>query len=128
MDAIPETQPLAQTPYGNQFKELVLTVGYRCNLRCKSCFIGEKLNDKNTSLTYDDCVGIIESAAKLQTINSVAFVGGEPFLYYPLMLRVASYLYNHYRCPLNVSTNATWSKTKKQTEQLLDPCLHANPP
>jgi MoaA/NifB/PqqE/SkfB family radical SAM enzyme len=90
-------------------------------MRCKSCFIGEKLNDKNTSLTYDDCVGIIESAAKLQTINSVAFVGGEPFLYYPLMLRVASYLYNHYMCPLNVSTNATWSKTKKQTEQLLDP-------
>jgi len=107
--------------YGHNFKQLVLTLGYRCNMNCKSCFLGGKLNDHVTELSYEDCISGIESAARLQTIESVAFVGGEPFVYYPLMLRVASYLNLHYRCPLNVTTNATWAKTPAMTKRLLDP-------
>lgn len=107
-----------------QFDQLVLTLGYRCNMFCSSCFIGERLHDHETELTYEDCVEAIESAARLKTIGSVAFVGGEPFVYYKLMLRVAAYVHRHYQCPLNVTTNASWGKSPEMVQRLLDP-LHA---
>jgi MoaA/NifB/PqqE/SkfB family radical SAM enzyme len=107
--------------FGHDFKQLVLTLGYRCNMLCKHCFIGEKLHDHDTILTYEDCIEAIESASKLQTIRTVAFVGGEPFVYYKLLLRVADYLHTHYRCALNITTNASWAKTPEMTQRLLDP-------
>lgn len=109
--------------FGLAFGQLVLTLGYRCNMLCKSCFIGDKLFDDKTALTYEEAIQIIESAARLQTIRSVAFVGGEPFVYYKLMLRIAAYVHRHYRCPLNVTTNGSWAKTHNSTRRLLDP-LH----
>ena len=110
-----------QNEFRLAFDQLVLTLGYRCNMLCKSCFIGDKLFDHQTALTYEDAVDAIESAARLQTVRSVAFVGGEPFVYYKLMLRIAAYLHRHYRCPLNVTTNGSWAKTPDGTRHLLDP-------
>jgi len=106
---------------GHSFGELVLTLGYRCNMLCKHCFIGEKLNDHETVLSFEEAVQAIETAAKLKTIGAVAFVGGEPFVYYKLMLRLATYIYTHYRCPLNVTTNASWARSPNMTCRLLDP-------
>jgi hypothetical protein len=115
--------PASHIPYGLAFDQLVLTLGYRCNMRCRSCFVGEKLKDRETVLGYRDGVQIIESAAKLGTVGTVALVGGEPFLYYETMLRLATYLWEHYRCPLNVSTNASWARTPEMTRKLLDPLI-----
>ncbi len=119
-----EPPDTVDNPYRVRYAQLVLTLAYGCNMRCPHCFIGEKLDDHETRLSYDDAVQIIESAARLQTIRSVAFVGGEPFLFYKLMLRIAAYVHRHYHCDLNVTTNASWAKTANQTEKLLDP-LHA---
>lgn len=116
--------PAAENPFQLDYKQLVLTLGYRCNMNCKSCFIGDKLSDHETVLTYTDCVDIIETAAHLQTIESVAFVGGEPFVYYKLMLKLATYIHTHYRCPLNITTNASWARSQEMTARLLDPLVH----
>lgn len=109
--------------YKLSFEQLVLTLGYRCNMVCKSCFIGDKLNDHATQLSYDEAVEIIERAARLQTIRTVAFVGGEPFIFYKKMLRIAAYIHQHYSVPLNVTTNGTFAKSEAQARQLLQP-LH----
>jgi len=109
--------------YRLHFDQLVLTLGYRCNLNCPSCFIGEKLNDHESVISYEDAIQAIESTAALQTVGSVAFVGGEPFLYYDLMLKIASYTWKHYQCQLNVSTNATWAKSIEQARVLIQPLL-----
>lgn len=117
------TTDTGDNPFRLSFDQLVLTLGYRCNMSCKSCFVGEKLLDEETKLSYEDAVRIIESAARLQTIKTIAFVGGEPFIYYKLMLRLGSYIASHYGCELNVSTNGSWAKSPKAAHKLLAP-LH----
>ncbi len=111
------------SPYQLSFRQLVLTLGYRCNMVCKSCFIGDKLNDHVTQLSYDDAIQIIESAAQLQSIRAVAFVGGEPFVFYKRMLSIAAYISRHYGCDLNVTTNGSFAKSDAQARKLLTP-LH----
>ena len=108
-------------PFRLAFEQLVLTLGYRCNMVCKSCFIGEMLHDHTTTLTFNEAIRSVESAARLQTIRNVAFVGGEPFIFYKLMLRIGDYIHAHYQCPLNVSTNGTWAKSKVIAHRLLEP-------
>ncbi|MFZ2896773.1 MAG: radical SAM/SPASM domain-containing protein [Saprospiraceae bacterium] len=109
--------------YRLNFKQIVFTLGYRCNLNCPSCFLGNKLNDHKSVIIFKDALDVIESTAALQTIGTIAFVGGEPFLYYDLMLKIASYSWEHYQCALNISTNATWANSKKKAWTLLQPLI-----
>ncbi|MBL3565353.1 4Fe-4S cluster-binding domain-containing protein [Rhodovulum sulfidophilum] len=115
--------PGCASPYSLTFRQLVLTLGYRCNMVCKSCFIGDKLNDHETQLSHDQAIEIIESAAKLQSIRAIAFVGGEPFVFYKRMLSIAAYVSRHYGCDLNVTTNGSFAKSDAQARKLLTP-LH----
>lgn len=52
---------------------------YRCNLRCRHCFVGDRLN---SALNFDpDLLDLlIDSCASWQT-KEVTFLGGEPTLY-----------------------------------------------
>lgn len=102
------------------FRDLTLTLTYRCNYRCASCMLGEKLGSKE-ALTYEDAVSIVESAAELRTIERIALVGGEPFLVYPLMLRIADYMWRHYRICLTVSTNGYWARSREAATDRLRP-------
>lgn len=118
---IQATKDANANPFRLTFDQLVLTLGYRCNMVCKSCFIGEKLFDHETQLTYEDAIRVIESAARLQTIGTIAFVGGEPFIFYKLMLKIGAYIHAHYGCPLNVTTNGSWAKSPEAARKLLSP-------
>lgn len=102
------------------FSHLTLTLVYRCNYRCPSCLVGEKLAS-HEHLSYDDAVRIIDSAAELDTIGVVAFVGGEPFLVHPLMVRIAQYIHENYRVPLTASTNSYWARTVDQARRKVEP-------
>lgn len=101
------------------FSELTLTLVYRCNYRCPSCLVGDMLSSKE-HLSYDEAVNIIDSAADLETIGGVAFVGGEPFLVHPLMVRIARYVFERYNVPLTASTNSYWAKSLESARQKLE--------
>jgi organic radical activating enzyme len=102
------------------FSELTLTLVYRCNYRCPSCLVGDKLSSKD-HLSYEEAVKIIDSAGDLETIGAVAFVGGEPFLVHPLMVRIAKYVFGHYHVPLTASTNSYWAKSLENACLKLEP-------
>lgn len=58
---------------------------YMCNSECDHCFLYCGPHAKGT-FTLSQIRQVLDEAAKIGTIESIYFEGGEPFLYYPLML------------------------------------------
>ncbi|KPV65558.1 MAG: Radical SAM superfamily protein [Candidatus Bathyarchaeota archaeon BA1] len=66
--------------------ELHLLLTYQCTRECDHCFVFGSPYAKGV-MTIADVRGILSEAEKLGTIKWIYFEGGEPFLYYPIMLR-----------------------------------------
>lgn len=60
-------------------------LSYRCTYECDHCFVycGPFMGG---TFTLDQIKRVLDEGAKIGTVNSIYFEGGEPFLYYPLML------------------------------------------
>lgn len=58
---------------------------YMCNLKCDHCFLYCGPDAKGT-FTLSQIKKVLNEATKIGTIESIYFEGGEPFLFYPLML------------------------------------------
>jgi hypothetical protein len=59
-----------------------------CNYECDHCFVWGSPFASGT-FTLADIRGVYDEAEKIGTIESIYFEGGEPFLYYPVMLAAA---------------------------------------
>ena len=58
---------------------------YMCNLECDHCFVYSGPNAKGT-FTLDQIRKVLNEATKVGTIKWIYFEGGEPFLFYPIMI------------------------------------------
>ena len=58
---------------------------YMCNSECDHCFIYSGPSAKGT-FTLSQIQKVLDEATKIGTIEWIYFEGGEPFLFYPLML------------------------------------------
>jgi len=58
---------------------------YMCNSECDHCFVYSGPNAKGT-FTIRQIRTVLEESAKIGTVEWVYFEGGEPFLFYPIML------------------------------------------
>jgi pyruvate-formate lyase-activating enzyme len=58
---------------------------YMCNLRCDHCFVYSSPDAKGT-FTLSQIKHVLDEAVKIGTLKSVCFEGGEPFLFYPLLV------------------------------------------
>ncbi len=58
---------------------------YRCTSACRHCFVFGSPDAEGT-FTVAQLRGAFDQIAKLKSVNSVYFEGGEPFLVYPLLL------------------------------------------
>ncbi len=63
-----------------------LLVTYRCDLECDHCFVFGSPGQSGT-MTLDQIRQMLGQAKKLGTVEWIYFEGGEPFLFYPVMLR-----------------------------------------
>ncbi|MBO3803769.1 MAG: radical SAM protein [Candidatus Brockarchaeota archaeon] len=63
-----------------------LLLTYQCNFECDHCFVWGK-HDAKGVMALSDVGVILSEAAKLGTVERIYFEGGEPFLYYPIMLK-----------------------------------------
>lgn len=61
-------------------------LSYQCNFECDHCFVWGGPNQTGV-FTIREILEILEQAKDLGTISSVYFEGGEPFLYYPVLVR-----------------------------------------
>ncbi len=61
---------------------------YRCDLECDHCFVWGSPKASGV-FTLQQMKSILVEAKKLETVDSVSIEGGEPFLYYPIMIKAA---------------------------------------
>jgi len=59
---------------------------YRCDLECDHCFVWGSPKAKGT-FTFRQVKNILQEAKKLKTVDYVSLEGGEPFLYYPSIVK-----------------------------------------
>jgi organic radical activating enzyme len=92
---------------------------YMCNLKCDHCFVYSGPNAKGT-FTLSQIRKVLDEATKIGTIKWIYFEGGEPFLFYPLMLEgikiARSMGFN-----VGVVTNAYYATSEEDAELWLDP-------
>ena len=58
---------------------------YMCTLECEHCFVCSSPSSEGT-LTPGQIAAVLDQTDKLGTVDTVYFEGGEPFLFYPVLL------------------------------------------
>jgi MoaA/NifB/PqqE/SkfB family radical SAM enzyme len=98
---------------------LHLLLTYQCNFECDHCFVWGSPWQSGT-MTLRDVRHILRQAQDLGTVESIYFEGGEPFLYYTLLLngvREAA----HMGFQVGVVSNSYWATDADDAVACLEP-------
>ncbi|MES2979605.1 MAG: radical SAM protein [Pseudomonadota bacterium] len=89
----------------------------RCNIRCRHC-MPECTPEKSTTLGWADLKTLIESAARVPTMKTLCFTGGEAFMY-PELLADCIALTHRLGLESTVISNAFWASSVSNAERML---------
>lgn len=84
---------------------------YSCNFECDHCFLYCSPRSCGT-FTSKQIKDTLDEAVKIGSIENIYFEGGEPFLYYPLMIKGIK-LAKERGFKTGVVTNCYWAQTKE---------------
>jgi len=102
---------------------LHLLLTYRCTHTCDHCFLNCSPRRDGT-FTPEMIDIVLAEAAKMETVNSIYFEGGEPFLYYPLLLAGVGAASDS-GFDVGIVTNAYWAESDSLAELFLAPLAGA---
>jgi organic radical activating enzyme len=92
---------------------------YACNFECDHCFLYCRPNSEGT-FTLKQVREVLDEARKIGTVEWAYFEGGEPFLFYPLMvegIRIA----RHMGYKTGIVTNSYWATSEEDAGLWLKP-------
>lgn len=92
---------------------------YACTMECDHCFLYSGPNAKGT-FTLDQIRTVLHELVKIGTVERVYFEGGEPFMFYPLMVEGVT-LSRDMGFKTGVVTNAYWATSQEDAELWLRP-------
>ena len=92
---------------------------YNCNYECDHCFLYCGPNAEGT-FTLKNIKQILDEAEKLGSIEWIYFEGGEPYLYYPLMLESVR-LATEKGYKTGIVSNGYWGTSVEDAELWLKP-------
>jgi hypothetical protein len=92
---------------------------YACNLECEHCFLYCGPHSQGT-FTLAQVEDALDQAGELGTVEGVYFEGGEPFLYYPLLVEGVSLARARGFQP-GIVTNCYWATSEPDAELWLRP-------
>jgi MoaA/NifB/PqqE/SkfB family radical SAM enzyme len=96
---------------------------YRCDLECDHCFVWGSPKAKGV-FTLKQIRNILTEAKKLGTVNFVAIEGGEPFLYYPIMVKTVEEAVN-LGFHVEILSNCYWATCPEDAIEWLFPIAEA---
>jgi len=96
---------------------------YRCNWECDHCFVWGSPEAKGV-FTFSRIENILTEAKKLGTVSKVSVEGGEPFLYYPIMIKVAKEAVK-LSFHVEVLSNCYWASCPEDAVEWLLPLAEA---
>ncbi|MFX1356954.1 MAG: radical SAM protein [Promethearchaeota archaeon] len=87
---------------------------YACNYECDHCFLYCGPNSKGT-FTMNQIDQVLDEADKIDSMEWIYFEGGEPFLYYPLMVEgIKKAKEKGYK--VGIVTNSYWANCERDAE------------
>lgn len=96
-----------------------ILLSYKCLYECDHCFVYSSPNSKGT-FTLEQIYKVLDEASKIGSVRWIYFEGGEPFLYYPLMLEgIKIAKIRGFR--VGVVTNGYFATTEADAERWLIP-------
>jgi len=90
-----------------------------CNLKCDDCFVYSGPDAKGT-FTLRQVKKTLDEAAKIGTVEWIYFEGGEPFLFYPIMLEGIE-IARKLGFKVGIVTNGYYATSEEDAELWLDP-------
>ncbi len=98
---------------------LHLLLTYQCNFECDHCFVWGSPRQSGT-MTLENVREILGQAKALETVEWIYFEGGEPFLYYPILLQGAM-MAAHMDFKVGIVSNAYWATDVQDAIEWLRP-------
>lgn len=96
-----------------------LLLTYQCNLECDHCFVWGSPWQSGT-ITLKQIRELLDQTQELGTVNWFYFEGGEPFLYYPILLRgIREAASRGFK--VGLVTNGYWATTQEDALEWLRP-------
>ncbi len=92
---------------------------YTCNLKCDHCFLYSSTTARGT-MTSDQIARLLREAKKIGSVQEIFFEGGEPFLFYPLMIEGVR-MAKDMGFKVGIVTNGYWATDPKDSELWLKP-------
>ncbi len=100
---------------------LHLLLTYQCNLECDHCFVWGSPHQVGM-MTRENIQNILTQAKEINTIKWIYFEGGEPFLYYTILLRgVLDATQLNFK--VGIVTNAYWAGSPEEAHDFLKPFM-----
>jgi len=103
--------------------EIHFLLTYRCNFECDHCFLYCSPNTPGT-FTIQQVEDVLEEALKIGTIKMIYFEGGEPILYYPLLLESVRRAHQK-GFEVGIVSNAYGALAEEDAHLWLDPLAEA---
>jgi MoaA/NifB/PqqE/SkfB family radical SAM enzyme len=92
---------------------------YKCNFECDHCFLYCGPHSEGT-FTLEQFRTVLDEAVKIGTIEWIYFEGGEPFLFYPIMVEGVKLAYER-GFKIGIVTNSYWATCSEDAELWLKP-------
>lgn len=102
-----------------RLKGVHFVLTYKCDLECDHCFVWGNPQAKGT-FELRQVEALLAEAKRLGTVDFVSFEGGEPFLYYPIMVKAAEKAAN-LGFQVEVLTNCYWAICQQDAVEWLLP-------
>jgi hypothetical protein len=102
---------------------LHILLTYQCNLQCDHCFVwGSPWQTGVFSLP--DLVSVLQDAREVESLHQIYFEGGEPFLYYPILVKGVSHAHT-FGFQTGVVSNGYWATSLADACAWLEPLAEA---
>ena len=106
-----------------KLESIHILLTYQCNYECDHCFVWSSPWQTGV-LTTEKLEQVFNQALALRTVTEIYFEGGEPFLYYPIMLRAIARA-TELGFDTGIVTNGYWAQSLEDALVWLRPLAEA---
>ncbi len=100
---------------------LHILLTYQCNFECDHCFVWGSPWQTGT-FSYSQLEDVINQAKDIGTVKSIYFEGGEPFLYYPILVKAVKSAIDQ-GFSVGIVSNGYWAITSEDAHEWLNPFI-----
>lgn len=107
-----------------ELKGVHFILSYKCDSECDHCFVWGR-PDAEGAFTLKQISHVLSEVRKVPTVNYISIEGGEPFLFYPLMIKTEQQA-SKLGLRVEVLSNCYWASCPEDAEEWLKPLSELN--